>query len=184
MKRILLTAIVFASLAMATPLSARAATRVGISVRIGDPYRGASLYFRSAPHVVLVPRTRVYVVRDYDYDLYRYADDWYYFDDGYWYCADSYRGPFVRIRYTSVPHQIRYVCESGGYRRYGGPPAHAPAWGYRRNYGDRDYDRDWDRHRVRARSHDRDRDREWDRKRRGDRDWDRDDDRDWRYRDR
>jgi hypothetical protein len=193
MRRILLAAATLASLAMAAmPISAQAATSVGISIRIGDPYRGATLRFHSAPRVILVPTTRVYAVRDYDYDLYRYDDDWYYVEDGYWYCADSYRGPFVRVRYTSVPYDVRYVCDRGGYRSFSsgyrsyrsGPPAHAPAWGYRAKY--RSHDRDWDRDRVRTRSWDRDRersrDRSWDRTRTRDRV--RENDRKWRDRDR
>lgn len=186
MKRVLLIAAALASLAMAAPSPSQAATSVGFSLRIGDPYRGASVRFRSGPDWVAVPRTRVHYVRDYyDRDMYRYGGWIYLVDDGYWYRARSYRGPFIFVDFRSVPRDIRYI--PAGYRR----------WDSRGYYGftrDRYYyrhNRDWDRdrdYRVRDRY---DRDGRYDRDRRvrdGDRDrrvrdGNRGGDWDWRNRD-
>src|SRR5256885_12313673 len=51
------------------------------------------------------PGSRVYYVRDYDYDLYRYGGMWYYNYDGGWYRARRYNGPFAYVGYRSVPHE-------------------------------------------------------------------------------
>jgi hypothetical protein len=97
-----------ASLALAAaPNPAQARTSVGISVNIGDPYRGASFRFRSAPDLVLIPATRVYYVDNYDdyygCDVYRYGSWWYLVDDGYWYRSRNYAGPFYAVDYDYVP---------------------------------------------------------------------------------
>src|SRR5258706_3552571 len=131
MNRLLVMVAAVASLwLIALPASSMASTRVGVSINIGDPYRGAALPFRSEPDVVLVPETRVYYVRNYDYDVYRYGSYWYFIDDGRWYRARSYRGPFLCVHETSVPRSIERVPVR--YRRHwGGPPPHAVARGYR-----------------------------------------------------
>jgi len=108
MKRILMMLAALASLALAaTPSPTQARTSVGISVNIGDPYRGASFRFRSAPDLVLIPATRVYYVDNYDdyygCDVYRYGSWWYLVDDGYWYRSHSYSGPFYAVDYDYVP---------------------------------------------------------------------------------
>jgi hypothetical protein len=133
MRRLLLSVAALASLALAAPTRpADAATSVSVSVNIGDPYRGASLHFRSEPDVVLIPSSDVYYARNYDRDLYRHGRYWYFVEDGRWFRARSYRGPFIRVSYSSVPRQVLYVPTR--YRRnWGGPPAHAPAWGYHKN---------------------------------------------------
>jgi hypothetical protein len=143
---------VTACLAAAQPV--QAGTSVGVHIQIGDPYRGGSLVFHKEPDVVVVPQSRVYYVRDYNYDLYRYGSYWYFIDDGYWYRARSYRGPFVHISSSSVPRSVRYVPVK--YRRHwkNGPPSHAVAHGYYKDkdrnsgkhYRDRDRDRDHDRY--------------------------------------
>lgn len=137
MKRLLIAAVALATVGLAAlPASSMAATSVGVDINIGDPYRGGALHFRSEPDVVLVPDTRVYYVRDYDYDVYRYGSYWYFIDDGRWFRARSYRGPFVYIHSTSVPRAI--VSVPVRYRRHwGGPPPHAVARGYHRNHGER-----------------------------------------------
>ena len=133
MKRLLITAAAFASLGLVTlHAPSSAATSVGVSINIGDPYRGAALHFRSEPDVVMVPETRVYYVRDYGYDVYRYGSYWYFIDDGRWYRARTYRGPFLFVHTSTVPRAIVQVPVR--YRRHwGGPPAHAVARGYHRN---------------------------------------------------
>lgn len=134
MKRILMIAAALASLAfIAAPSTTQAATSVGVSVHIGDPYRGASFHFRSEPDVILIPSSRVYYVDDYDEydygydgDLYRFGGMWYLIDDGYWYQARSYRGPFIHVSFRSVPRAVysvptRYRRSWGGsYANYGG----------------------------------------------------------------
>ena len=133
-----LAALLVASLFSAMP--ARAATSVGISIHVGDPYRGGSLTFVREPDVVVVPDTRVYYVRDYDDDLYRYGSYWYYVEDGFWYRARSWRGPFINVSYMSVPHSVRVVPVR--YRRHwGGPPPHAVARGYYKNHEHNEWDR-------------------------------------------
>ena len=134
MKRLLITAAAFASLGLVTlHAPSSAATSVGVSINIGDPYRGAALHFRSEPDVVMVPETRVYYVRDYGYDVYRYGSYWYFIDDGRWFRARTYRGPFLYVHTSTVPRAIVQVPVR--YRRHwGGPPAHAVARGYHRNH--------------------------------------------------
>lgn len=164
MKRYLLMAAALVSAVMMSPAApANAETRVGVSIQVGDPYRGPSIYFQSRPRTVLVPSTRVYYVEDYDADIYRYGSYWYFIEEGRWYRARSYNGPFYHVRRASVPRYVLNVPPR--YRRnWSGPPRHAKAHGYRRNRGEyRDNDR-------RDRDYDR-RDRDYDRR---DRDYDRD----------
>jgi hypothetical protein len=133
---------VTAILAVAPP--AKAGTSVGVHIQVGDPYRGGSLVFHKEPNVVVVPETRVYYVRDYNYDMYRYGSYWYFIDDGYWYRARSYRGPFLHVSSSSIPRSVRYVPVK--YRRHwkNGPPSHAVAHGYYKDKdrgGHKDHDR-------------------------------------------
>jgi len=137
MKRLLVTAAAVASLGFAAlPVTSMASTRVGVSINIGDPYRGAALRFRSEPDVILVPETRVYYVRNYDYDVYRYGRYWYFIDDGRWYRARTYRGPFLYIHQTSVPRAIVQVPPR--YKKRWGPPRHAVARGHVKSRDARD----------------------------------------------
>lgn len=150
MKRTLLLALVAASAALlgfSTP--AKAETSVGVDIHIGDPYRGASIRFESAPRMVLVPESKVYYCRenDFDSDIYRYGRYWYFVEEGRWYRANSYRGPFYMVRVTSVPRSVLQVPPH--YRRnWNGPPPHAVARGYYKEKGyDRHHDRDgWRSH--------------------------------------
>jgi hypothetical protein len=121
-----LSAIAVAALGVVT-VPAQAGTSV--SIQVGDSYSGGSIVFRSEPDVVLVPATKVYYVRDYDSDLYRYGRYWYFVEGGYWYRARSWRGPFVHVHVNSVPRSVRTVPVN--YRRnWNGPPPHAMARGY------------------------------------------------------
>jgi hypothetical protein len=200
MKRTLMIAAALASLAFVSAPSPSQAASVGFSVRIGDPYRGASLRFRSEPDYVVVPGTQVYYVDDYyNQDLYRYGGWYYMVDDGYWYRARSYRGPFIRIDFRTVPRQFAYVPtnyrrhwgSSSSYFRYRGGSNYGDQYYQDRNYRDRyNGDRSYgDRYRTRDRNWDRN-DRNWDNNRDGsyrtrDRnwDWDRNRNRDQRTRD-
>ena len=121
-----LSTIAVAALGVVT-VPAQAGTSV--SIQVGDAYNGGSIVFRSEPDVVLVPATKVYYVRDYDSDLYRYGRYWYFVEGGYWYRARSWRGPFVHVHVNSVPRSVRTVPVN--YRRnWNGPPPHAMARGY------------------------------------------------------
>ena len=116
------------ALSLLLPISkASARTDVSVDLRIGDPYRGPRLEFQSRPDVVVVPDTRVYYVRNSDYDLYRYGGYWYYNYDGGWYRARRYNGPFTYVGYRSVPREV--VVVPVRYRRHWrdaeGPPGHA-----------------------------------------------------------
>jgi len=96
---------VAASLLAAVPASAQ---RTYATIRVGDPYKGTALEFSTAPRMVLIPDTRVYSIREnnFDNDLYRYDGQWYFVDNGNWYRADSWRGPFVNIRAADVPPDV------------------------------------------------------------------------------
>jgi hypothetical protein len=134
MKRILLMIALAALLVPAVvPARSEAAVSVGVSFHVGDPYRGLSLHFSSAPQLALIPASQVYYVRNYDHDLYRYGRSWYYVEDNCWYQSSSYNGPFVQIAVSSVPRQV-YTVPTRYRRAWGGPPSHAPAYGYRRNH--------------------------------------------------
>jgi hypothetical protein len=96
--------------ALVVPVSgAFARTSVSIGLQFGDRYRGPDVYFRDEPRVVIVPGTRVYYVRDSDYDIYRYGRYWYYNYSGGWYRSRSYDGPWIYVGYRSVPRDISYV---------------------------------------------------------------------------
>ena len=92
------------------------AADISINLRVGDPYRGPRLVFQSEPDIVVVPGTRVYYVRNYDYDVYRYGSYWYYTYDGGWYRARRYGGPYVYVGVQSVPRSVAYVPVK--YRRH------------------------------------------------------------------
>ncbi|HTK68859.1 MAG TPA: hypothetical protein VL857_03585 [Candidatus Eisenbacteria bacterium] len=151
--------VVAASTTVAMP--AKAGTSVDVQIQVGDRYRGGEVVFRSEPDVVVVPSTRVYFVRDYNHDVYRYGSYWYFVDRDHWYRAHSWRGPFYHVRYSSVPRPICTVPVQ--YRRHWrqpGPPSHAVAKGYYKEKGaPNHYNHDHDSN-ARANSRDRDDDRE------------------------
>ena len=95
-----------ASLLAAVPAGAQT-----YSVRVGDTYEGTALDFNTAPRMVLIPDSRVYYVREnnFDNDLYRFGGQWYFVDNGNWYRANSWRGPFVNIRSRDVPMDVYSV---------------------------------------------------------------------------
>lgn len=111
------------------PSRGAAETNVEARVRVGDPYRGASLEFNEEPAVVLVPTTKVYYVRDRECDLYRYGRYWYFVENERWYRSRTWQGPFLHLNATSVPKSVRTVPLN--YRRHWyGPPPRAVAQGY------------------------------------------------------
>jgi hypothetical protein len=104
------------ALALTLYAPASKAADISINLRVGDPYRGPRLVFQSEPDIVVVPGTRVYYVRNYDYDVYRYGSYWYYTYDGGWYRARRYGGPYVYVGVQSVPRSVAYVPVK--YRRH------------------------------------------------------------------
>lgn len=125
MKRWLIcTAVLIGACPLAAVAPALGGTSVDIQLHVGDRYPGAIVYQRE-PEMVVVPETRVYYVRNYDYDLYRFRSYWYYCDGVNWYRGPSNRGPFLFIRYTSVPRAVYTVPVR--YRRHWGdwPPGNA-----------------------------------------------------------
>jgi len=79
------------------------------AVRVGDPYSGPEITFTTTPDIVVIPGTRVYYIRNSDYDMYRTGTDWYFRSDGRWYRGTSYNGPFTYVSTSSVPRTIRTV---------------------------------------------------------------------------
>lgn len=148
--RLLLFAIMATALTLPAA-KASAGADVSINLRIGDPYRGPRLVFQDEPDVVLVPGTRVYYIRDYDYDIYRYGSYWYYNYGGSWYRARRYSGPFTYVGYRSVPRAVTYV--PARYRKHwrdDGPRGNAYGH-YKEHPRDHRKDRDHDRGRGRGR---------------------------------
>ncbi|HMI32358.1 MAG TPA: hypothetical protein VK527_11530 [Candidatus Limnocylindrales bacterium] len=132
------------ALALTAPAPKADAADVSINLRVGDPYRGPSLVFRSEPRVVVVPGTRVYYVQDYDYDVYRYGSYWYYNYDGGWYRARRYSGPYAYIGVQSVPRSVAYVPVK--YRRHWREPgSRGNAYGRSKAVPVRGNDRAYDR---------------------------------------
>src|SRR6266852_1571581 len=105
-----------AAFSLAAVAPARAGSSVDIQLHVGDRYPGTDIVFHHEPDVVMVPSSRVYYVRDYDYDMYRYGRTWYYCDGVNWYRGRSYRGPFLYINYTSVPRPVYSIPVQ--YRRH------------------------------------------------------------------
>lgn len=129
MKRTVHAMVAAAFVAVTFAATAHAGTSVDFRISVGDRYRGATIEYRSEPRVVLVPRTKVYYVRDQDYDVYRYGRYWYFIEEGRWYRARSWRGPFLHVRTATVPRSVRHVPVK--YRRnWLGPPRHAVARGH------------------------------------------------------
>ncbi len=132
MKRSIHALVAAALLATTVAATAKAGTSVDFRISVGDHYRGATLELRSEPEVVMVPASKVYYVRDRDYDLYRYGRYWYFIEEGRWYRARSWRGPFLYVRSATVPRSVRHVPVRYR-RRWNGPPPHAVAHGYYKN---------------------------------------------------
>ncbi len=111
-----------------TGTAAPTSAGTGRIIQIGEPYRGTAR-FNGEPAMTVIPGTRVYYFRDAgDYDLYRYGETWYLADDGTWYRAQTWRGPFLFIRSTSVPRAIITVSEA--YRTDWSYPSQNPNGSY------------------------------------------------------
>lgn len=135
MKRLILLAAILTTLTAGGWRPAQAAD-AGISIRIGDKYQGTRLQFTTRPQMTVVPRSRVYYMRDSDGDVYRYGRYYYGYDQGRWYRASTYRGPWIYVRGRTVPREIYSVPSD--YRR---------SWQGDYNYWrTRDYDDRWEQY--------------------------------------
>jgi len=128
MRRIVLVSSLLAGLAIFASRPAQAAVSLDFNIHVGD-YAPVA-YFPQQPHGYLVPSSTVYWYDNAGYDCYRYGNAYYVNDGGYWYSSRSWRGPFVGVRYASVPVQVlqvptRYRHQPRGYWQ----TAHRPTWG-------------------------------------------------------
>lgn len=109
-------------------------THFGFAIGISNAPPPPRVVYVEEPTVVLVPRTRVYVVQEVDYDMFRYGSYWYVSSGGYWYRARSHAGPFTVCDVRRVPRQILTLPPERWKRHpHGGPPG-------RMKKGDRDDD--------------------------------------------
>ena len=110
LQRFVAPALIVAVSALALMGSVRSArAEVNVYFRVGVPTAPLDLEFVGRPHTVLIPDSRVYIVRGADYDVYRYGGYYWAYDDGYWYRARAYDGPWVGVSYVSVPQPVIYV---------------------------------------------------------------------------
>src|SRR5437867_1622871 len=64
------------------------------------------VYFRSSPHWIVVPGTRVSVIRRDErpaYDMFGYGSYYYIYSNGYWYRSNRWDGAFQPIDDRDVP---------------------------------------------------------------------------------
>ena len=159
MRRILLVSSLLAGLVAFGSKPAAAAISADINIHVGD--RAPYGYFYQEPRGYLIPDYGdVWYYQNPSYDMYRYGNVWYMNDGGYWYSARSWRGPFIGIRFESVPTRIvrvptRYHRQTRGYWQQ-----QAPHYTWNNQVRYRDYDRSWSRDNDR-----RDNDRQWSRDR-------------------
>lgn len=156
MRRFLLVSSLLVGLVAFGSKPAQAAISADINIHVGD--RAPVGYFYSEPRGYLIPDYNVWYYQNPSYDMYRYGNVWYMNDGGYWYSARSWRGPFVGVRYESVPSRIvrvptRYHRETRGYWQQEAPHY---TWNNQTRY--RTDDRSWSRDNDR-----RDNDRQWSR---------------------
>jgi hypothetical protein len=95
MKKLLLGTILLASI-MIAPLPTMAGVDIGISISLPP-----LLVFAAPPEMVVIPETNVYVVPDYDEDIYFYSGWWWRPWNGHWYRSRRYNSGWVY--YQSVP---------------------------------------------------------------------------------
>jgi hypothetical protein len=147
MRRILLVSSLLVGLVAFGSKPAKAAISADINIHVGD--RAPVGYFYSEPRGYLIPDYNVWYYQNSSYDMYRYGNVWYMNDGGYWYSARSWRGPFVGIRFESVPSRIvrvpvRYHRQTRGYWQEQAPHY---TWSQQTRYrtNDRTWNRDNDR---------------------------------------
>jgi hypothetical protein len=96
---------------------------LGFSVDISNAPPPPAVVFERDPDLVFLPGNSVYMVRNSDYDMFRYGSSWYLSYGGYWYRAPSYRGPYSVVRVQRVPSPVlRVPPERWKHHPHGGPP--------------------------------------------------------------
>jgi len=151
MRRVLLVSSLLAGLVAFGSMPAQAAISANINIHVGD--RSPRVYYERAPRGYLIPSSDVYYYGDSGYDMYRCDGLWYVNDGGYWYESRSWRGPFIGIRFESVPSRIfrvpaRYHRESRGWSSSRQVWNDSPRYRDRGRYDNRDWnrnDRGWNR---------------------------------------
>ena len=157
MRRFTLVFSLLAGLAAFFARPSQAAISLDFNIHVGD--HAPVGYFHHQPVGYLVPSSNVYWYDNAGYDSYRYGNMYYVNDGGYWYASRSWRGPFIGVRYASVPTQIlrvptRYRHQPRGYWQ----TAQRPTWGNDSRWRG---DRSWSRNQEQSRwSNDRN-DRQW-----------------------
>jgi hypothetical protein len=84
MKRLLLGTILLA-LVLVFPVSTMARVDVGINISLPPP-----IVFAAPPEMIVLPETNVYVVPDFDVDIFFYNGWWWRPWDGHWYRSRNY----------------------------------------------------------------------------------------------
>src|SRR5438128_419410 len=95
-------------LGLAVPASAE--TYFGFRTGIMNAPPAPVVLARAEPHLIIVPYTRIYKVKDstlhLDGDMFLFAGYWYIFRSGFWYQARTLRGPYRVVDARQVPREI------------------------------------------------------------------------------
>lgn len=96
---------------LASVLPTRATADVNLYFRSGVPVSPGLrvVVERPQPEYVMIPNSRVVVVRGVDHDVYRYGGEYWVYDDGYWYNGPRIEGPWRPVRVERVPTSVVYV---------------------------------------------------------------------------
>ena len=112
MKKVL-AGLMLLSAVIAAPVYARTNTYFGFQIGISNAPPAPQVRYWREPSMIVVPDSRVYVVRDDPgYDMFRFNGFYYVQENGYWYRARNYRGPFQVIDVRWVPRPIFNVPSS------------------------------------------------------------------------
>jgi hypothetical protein len=90
-----------AAIAAAMAFSEPVRAEVGVSINIGPP-----VVVVEPPHMVLVPRTRVYFSPEPEVDIFFYGGYWWSPRGDRWYRARAHNGPWGVIERRRVPREV------------------------------------------------------------------------------
>ncbi len=117
--------IVGAALLLTACAPAHSRTYYGFQVGVTNAPPPPRIVFYEAPQYVVVPGTSVYVVDNYNYDLFVYGSYTYLYSGGFWYRSRAYRGPYVAVDVRQVPSRVVQVpSRHWKHHPHGGPPGH------------------------------------------------------------
>lgn len=106
------------------------ASNVGVSVgvNIGGPapaYVAPPISITAPPLFILPPRLGFYVAAGVGYDMFYAGNTYYLYHGNAWYSSPYYNGPWVVVKYGTVPYEIRrhpfkqiHYYRDNHYRRY------------------------------------------------------------------